>query len=76
MAQHEWAKGDVAQIDPQNGTNPMFAACFLTVTEVRGWGLIGYVQALGDNGIPGGQAYIRLTFDQVEYVGQALWVQP
>lgn len=63
------SRGDVLQIAPDCPTNPGFGACFLTVTEVRSWGVIGYVQALGTREGPGGQAFIRLKWDEVELTG-------
>lgn len=74
MAKHDWAAGDVAQIDPKNKTNTMFAGCFLVVTEVKSWGVQGYVKALGFNGKPGGQAHIRLPWDEIEYIGRSVWM--
>lgn len=67
--------GDIVQIDPANPTNPMFGGCFLVVTELKGWGVMGYVQGLGENGERAvGQAYIRLPWAQIEPTGgRAVW---
>lgn len=66
---------DVVQLDPANVRNPMFAACFFTISELKEWGAQGYVQALGENGNPGGQAYYRAKWDEMsEPIGQAIWV--
>jgi hypothetical protein len=67
------ARGDVVQLSP-DARNPMFAACMMTVTEPRSWGAQGYVQALGENGKGGRQAYYRATWDEMELVGKAVWV--
>jgi hypothetical protein len=64
--------GEVVQLSPTVG-NPMFAYCMMTVTEVKSWGAQGYVQALGENGEPGGQAYYRAKWEEMEYVGKAMW---
>lgn len=64
---------DVVQLSPE-ARNPMFAFCMLVVTEVREWGVQGYVQALGTNGQPGGLAYYRAGWDEIEPVGTAEWV--
>lgn len=64
---------DVVQLGP-NCENPMFRYCFLTVTEVKTWGVQGYVQALGEDGEPSGQAYIRVKFSDFEPVGRAVWI--
>lgn len=65
---------DIVQLDPEKVGNPMFAACFMVVTEVREWGAQGYVQALGQDGKPGGHAYYRAKFDEMVKVGRAEWV--
>jgi hypothetical protein len=59
MDKIELKPGDVVQLNPETCRNPMFAACFLTVTELKTWGVQGYVQGLGQDGKPGGQAYYR-----------------
>lgn len=64
---------DVVQLSPEAG-NPMFAGCFMVVTEPKPWGAQGFVQALGENGQPGGQAYYRATWDEMEPIGRAEWI--
>lgn len=70
----ELKPGDIVQLDPEKTGNPAFAACLMVVTEVRGWGVQGYVQALGDREKPGGQAYYRAENGTFVRVGIALWV--
>jgi hypothetical protein len=65
-------KGMVVQLSPEVG-NPMFACCLMTISEPKEFGAQGYVQALGANAEPGGQAYYRAKWDEMEYVGQAIW---
>ena len=66
--------GQVVQLNPETVHNPMFAGCFMTVTEPKPWGAQGYVQALGENGQPGGQAYYRAKWEEMEVAGTAVWV--
>lgn len=66
--------GDLVQINPHNEAYAMFAGCILVVTEVRSWGVQGYVQALGQDGKPGGQAYLRPKWEDIEYCGQVTWM--
>lgn len=66
-------EGDVVQLDPTKTKNAMFAGCMLVVDEVSTWGVQGYVQALGNEGLPGGQAYYRADNGTFEYVGKAVW---
>jgi hypothetical protein len=60
--------GDVLQIDP---AVEMFGGCMLVVTEVKPWGVQGYVQSAG---VPG-QQYVRKTWEEIEPTGgKAVWV--
>jgi hypothetical protein len=53
----------------------MFAGCMMTVTEPKGWGAQGYVQALGHDGKPGGQAYYRATWEEMSpKIGTTWWI--
>lgn len=67
--------GDIVQLSPRDTANPMFAGCLMVVTELKTWGVQGYVTALGENGKPGGQAYYRATFGTFERTGgKAEWI--
>lgn len=66
--------GDVVQIDPLLAGNPAFAGCFMVVTEPKSWGAQGYVQAVGNAGQPGGQAYYRAKNEEIQLIGQAVWM--
>ena len=66
--------GMLVQLNPFKTKNPMFAGCILVVTEVKHWGVQGYVQSLGDKGKPGGQAYYRAEWDTFDRVGHAMWI--
>ena len=68
--------GTVVQLNPETCRNPMFAACFMTVSEPKNFGAQGYVQALGENGKMGGQAYYRAHWDEMELIGMAEWRIP
>ena len=58
--------GCVLQISPEFETNPAFRCCMLVVSEVKSWGVQGYVQALGETREKmGGQAFIRCTWEDV-----------
>jgi hypothetical protein len=48
-----------------------WVACLMIVSEVRSWGVLAYTK------VPcGGDAYLRVPFDQFEIVGRALLVHP
>lgn len=66
-------EGDVVQLAP-TVSNPRFAGCMMVITEPKSWGAQGYVQALGALGQHGGQAYFRAKWEEMEYVGSAVWV--
>lgn len=56
-----YAVHDIVQAVPGK---TVWAPALVVVTEVRSWGIIGYTS------IPrGGDAYIRLPFDQIEPTG-------
>jgi len=75
MNQSELTIGDVVQLNPETCRNAAFAGCFMTVTEPKSWGAQGYVQALGRDGKPGGQAYYRAKWDEMEGpIGRAEFV--
>ena len=66
--------GTVVQLDPDNCKNPMLRGCFMTVTEVKEWGVQGYIQCTGTNNEMGGQAYYRAKTDEFEIIGGAVWI--
>ena len=74
MKQQGLTKGQLVQLNPETVKNKMFAACIMVVTEPKSFGAQGYVQGLGENGEPGGQAYYRATWKEMEIVGSAEWV--
>ncbi|MGZ8317538.1 MAG: hypothetical protein ACXWVD_00415 [Telluria sp.] len=73
MTSSRAAQGMVVQLNPHTVRNPMFAGCLMVVTEEKRWGVVGYVQALGEGGKPGGQAYYRATWEEMEPCGYAIW---
>jgi hypothetical protein len=61
--------GDIVQVNPEK---EMFGACMVVVTEVKSWGIQGYVQSAGVDG----QQFVRLEHDDFEATnGQAVWVR-
>lgn len=66
---------DVVQLDPVLTENAAFAGCLMVVTELKPWGVQGYVQALGDTReAPGGQAYYRAKWGTFEETGgRVVW---
>ena len=73
MEKMELKKGWIMQLNPDTCRNRMLAGCFMTVTEPKNFGAMGYVTALGENGEPGGQAYYRANYDEMELCGYAEW---
>ena len=74
-AERKLYQGQLVQLNPETVKNKMFAACIMVVTEPKEWGAQGYVQALGERGEPGGQAYYRAEWQEMEFVGIAEWVR-
>ena len=61
--------GELVQLNPETCRNRMFAGAIMTVTEPKPWGAQGYVQALGKDEQPGGQAYYRAKWEEMEKTG-------
>jgi hypothetical protein len=59
---------DIVQVSPDK---EIFGGCMVVVTELKSFGIQGYVQSAGVEG----QAYIRLAFCDFEPTGgRAIWV--
>jgi hypothetical protein len=56
---------DIVQVVPTH----KWAGCLIVVSEIKSWGIQGYVQMPLQ-----GQAYIRLKFEEIEKVGEAIFV--
>ncbi len=77
MSPRDLEPGDVVQLDPETCRNRAFAGCFLLVTEPKSFGCQGYVQGVGDtNDEAGSQFYYRPDWDEMEFVGHAVWMVP
>ena len=47
-----------------------WVGCLLQVSEVKAWGVLGWVQ------IPmQGSAYLRINFEDLEYIGEAVMIE-
>ena len=64
--------GDIVQIDPAH--DEVFGGCFMQVTEPKSWGAQGFVVALPTKHTKFGRAYYRCKFENMEWVGRAVWV--
>ena len=67
--------GDVVQIDPAH--DPMFGAHFLVVTEVKTWGVQGYVTPLTARETVTSApslAYYRVANEHIVLIGRAEWL--
>jgi hypothetical protein len=59
---------EIVQVRPDFAN---FGACLVVVTEVKSWGVQGYVQSAG---VPG-QHYIRLKHEDIAKTGgKAAWI--
>lgn len=68
--------GDVFQVNEQhnrNGGRSGWVGAFILCTEVRSWGIVGFLHCCKEHDIAA-KAYIRLPFEEVEYVGHAALV--
>jgi hypothetical protein len=66
MKKYVYVKEDtVVQINEKGKDG--WIGCLVQVSEVKGWGVQGWVQ------LPmKGSAYIRLQWDEIEYIGEAI----
>lgn len=64
--------GDVVQ--QGHVEDSFFDFCFIQVTEVKDWGIQGFVPMPEERGKPPSQAYTRVKFENIEYVGKATFV--
>jgi hypothetical protein len=62
-------EGEIVQLSPETCRSPLFAGCLMVVSEPKGWGAQGYVQSLGKDERPGGQAYYRAKWEEMERTG-------
>lgn len=61
--------GDIVQIRPDFKTK-CFAACLLTVTEVKSFGVMGYITGVGKTfEESSAQYYLRPTWEDIEPTG-------
>lgn len=58
-------KNDVVQIIPEH----KWGGCFVQVTEIKEWGIQGFVQIPME-----GQAFIRLNKEEFEKIGEAIFI--
>lgn len=61
-------KGTIVQI---TNSDHHWYPCLVIVSEVKSWGIQGYISIPSDNRGNVGNAYIRLSTDQFEVVGEA-----
>lgn len=66
--------GDVVQLNPAACRRPEFGGCMMVISELKKFGAEGYIQSLGENGAMGGVAFYRANWDEMEFVGHAVWV--
>lgn len=65
--------GSVVQITDESPGRGGWLGAFVLVTEVKSWGVLGFVHCIKSHD-EASEAYIRLTHDQYEYIGEACFV--
>lgn len=73
MKDERITENSVVQIN-EKSPDVMWQGCFVQVDEVKTWGVQGWVNIPQTKGEPSGNAYIRLNWDQIDYIGQAVMV--
>ena len=69
MEPREFKPQEIVVLRPDTTRNRMFAGCLMVVTESKSFGAQGYVQGLGENGEPAGQAYYRARWEEMDETG-------
>jgi hypothetical protein len=64
-------KGTIVQI---TNNEHHWYPCLVIVSEVKSWGIMGYLSIPADNSGNVGNAFIRISTGQFEVVGEALIV--
>lgn len=65
--------GDVVQLAP--GPDTFFGGCFMTVTEVKGWGAQGFILIPeGPRGVLPKVAFYRAKWDEMTFIGHSEWI--
>lgn len=75
MKPQQLKEGQLVQLNPETVRNKMFTSCIMVVTIPKAFGAQGYVQGLGTDGNPGGQAYYRARWEEMEPVGMVEWIR-
>lgn len=78
MDKRELEVGDIVQLNPDG--NGQFGGQYLIVTEPKGFGCQGYILWEDLSKYDGattykGRAYLRPTWDRMEFVGKAIWLR-
>lgn len=73
MEKRTLEQGDVVQLDPDH--YDMFGGCLVIVDEPKEWGMQGYVLIPIERGKFPARAYIRATWEHMEFVGRGTWMQ-
>ena len=70
MNKRELIVGDVVQIRDNYSKDGVFDCALMIVTEPKSWGAQGAIHGLKK----GHNAYLRVKFEDMEYVGPASWI--
>ncbi len=65
--------GEVVQLSITSCENKAFAGCFMTVTEPKEWGAVGYIHGVGTREEVGLTYYYRAKWIEFDYIGLAIW---
>lgn len=73
MTERIFKKSDVVQLN-ERCANSMLRYCYMTITETKAWGAMGFVQCPGQDGEVGSQAYYRAKFLEMDFIGVSPFV--
>jgi hypothetical protein len=64
--------GDVVQLAPSE--DGFFGTCYMVVTEPKSFGAQGYISMPNEPGEPPGLAFYRAKWEEMEWIGRAVWM--
>jgi hypothetical protein len=68
----ELRKGDIVQINPQQGRR--FAGCLMVVFKPKPWGAQLFLATPGERGMRPTRTYHSADFADMEYIGRAVFI--
>lgn len=63
--------GDVLQIN-EHASDPCYVGCLLIVSEIKSWGVQGFIPVPSRTGVPAANVWLRPKWEALERIGAAV----